>query len=67
MTAEFLTTQDAAQLLKVSGPTVRVYEARGLLPAVRTAGGWRLYLREDVMRLAPSVPLRPGRPRKAAK
>jgi excisionase family DNA binding protein len=63
--ADFLTTADAAQLLHVTGATVRSYEERGLLPSVRTERGWRLFLRDDVERLAPRVPMKAGRPRKA--
>ncbi len=49
--AEFLTTSDAARLLGRTPQTVREYEAAGRLRAVRTAGGWRLFLRADVERL----------------
>lgn len=49
--AEFLTTSDAAKLLGRTAQTVRSYEAAGRLRAVRTAGGWRLFLRADVERL----------------
>jgi excisionase family DNA binding protein len=49
--AQFLTTSDAAVLLGVTAATVRAYEANGRLRAVRTQGGWRLFMRDDVERL----------------
>ena len=48
---DFFSTSDAARVLDVCAQTVRHYEAAGRLPAVRTAGGWRLFLRVDVERL----------------
>jgi excisionase family DNA binding protein len=47
-----LLTNEAAQLLKVSPETVRVWERTGVLPAVKTAKGVRLFARADVERLA---------------
>jgi len=49
---EFLTTMDAARLLNRSPETVRLYERRGQLPAIRTAGGQRLFRRKDVEKFA---------------
>jgi excisionase family DNA binding protein len=49
---EFLFTTQVAQILKVSAETVRAWERRGRLPAIRTAIGVRLFSREDVERLA---------------
>ena len=46
-----LTSQDAARLAGVSAATVRTWEKTGKLPAVRTAGGIRLFTREDVNRV----------------
>ncbi len=51
-TGELLTTGDAARVLGVSPDSIRVYERIGLLPATRTAGGVRLFTREDVEELA---------------
>ncbi len=51
-TSELLTTGDAARILGVSADSVRVYERAGRLAATRTAGGVRLFTREDVERLA---------------
>jgi len=48
----FLTTLDAAKILQVSPDTIRVWERRGKLPAIRTQGGMRLFRREDVELLA---------------
>ena len=64
MVAEFLTTADAAKVLGVTPATVRAYEESGRLPAVRTAGGYRLFLRTDVARLASMLPLPRGRRRR---
>jgi excisionase family DNA binding protein len=49
---DLLTPQDAAKLLGVSAQRVRQMEAQGRLSSIRTAGGWRLFQREDVLRLA---------------
>lgn len=61
--ADFFTTSDAAQALGVCAATVRVYEADGRLPAVRTLAGWRLFLRADVERLRAERAARKARPR----
>jgi excisionase family DNA binding protein len=49
---DFLSPADAARLLGVVPATVRQMERDGRLPAQRTAGGMRLFRREDVERLA---------------
>ena len=49
---ELLTVGDAAALLGLSGEMVRVLHRRGKLSAQRTAGGYRLFRRGDVERLA---------------
>jgi excisionase family DNA binding protein len=48
---DFLTTSDAARLLGVSADMVRCYERTGRLAALRTAGGVRLFTRQEVNRL----------------
>jgi DNA-binding transcriptional MerR regulator len=57
----FFTTSDAAQALGRCAATVRVYEASGRLPSIRTPAGWRLFLRSDVEKLRAEL----TRPRKA--
>ncbi len=47
----YLSVADAARLLGVVPATVRQMERDGRLPAQRTAGGMRLFRREDVERL----------------
>jgi excisionase family DNA binding protein len=49
---QLLSAADAARLLGVVPATVRQMERDGRLPAQRTAGGMRLFRREDVERLA---------------
>ncbi len=52
-TSDLLATSDAARLLGVASDTLRLWDRkRVLLPAERTAGGIRLWRREDVERLA---------------
>ena len=50
--ASFLLTNDAARYLSVSPQTIRVWERRGKLSAVKTERGVRLFDRRDVERLA---------------
>jgi excisionase family DNA binding protein len=45
-----LTTSQVARMIEMSQESVRVYNRSGLLPATRTAGGIRLFKREDVER-----------------
>lgn len=47
----YLSVADAARLLGVVPATVRQMERDGRLPAQRTAGGMRLFRREDVERV----------------
>ncbi len=49
---EFLTTNDVAKLLNKAPTTVLYYEKVGKLIPKRTLGGIRLFLREQVERLA---------------
>jgi DNA-binding transcriptional MerR regulator len=44
----FLTTLDAAREAHVSPETIRHWERTGLLPAIRTTSGQRLFTRENV-------------------
>lgn len=52
MAKELLGTYDASLRLGVSPEMVRYLERTGKLPARRTAGGVRIFLAEDVERLA---------------
>ena len=64
---ELMTPGDAAPLLGVSVNMVRLLEIKGRLPALRTAGGVRLFRRGDVEALAAERrrnPPKPGRPPK---
>ncbi|MBI2526598.1 MAG: MerR family DNA-binding transcriptional regulator [Candidatus Rokubacteria bacterium] len=47
-----MTAGEAGQLLQVSAERVRQLERAGLLHAFRTARGYRIFLLEDVERLA---------------
>ncbi|MEO8076715.1 MAG: helix-turn-helix domain-containing protein [Acidobacteriota bacterium] len=49
---EILTASEAGRVLDKSVQTVRVWADSGKLPSTRTAGGWRLFRRADVERLA---------------
>jgi excisionase family DNA binding protein len=44
----FLTVTEAARILNRSGESVRNYERKGMLPAVKTARGIRLFRESDV-------------------
>jgi len=48
----FETTVGVARLLRISEVRVRQLEREGKLPATRTSTGQRIFLREDVLRLA---------------
>jgi excisionase family DNA binding protein len=45
---QLLTVGESARLLGRSPESVREYEKRGLLSALKTQGGMRLFRREDV-------------------
>ena len=47
---EVLSVSEAARRLKVSAQTVRDWADRGKLPAMRTAGGQRIFQRDDIER-----------------
>jgi excisionase family DNA binding protein len=49
---EFLTTNDVAKILGKASATVLYHERLGKLRALRTAGGLRLFTREEVERFA---------------
>lgn len=59
--SDILTVRDAAKLLGISDQMVRLHERQGRLRAVRTVGGWRLFLRGDVQRFASELAARSGR------
>jgi excisionase family DNA binding protein len=48
----FHTVSSAARLMGVSGDSIRLWERSGRLPAIRTAGGVRLFAQADLERLA---------------
>lgn len=50
---DYLKTSEVARILKLSEAGVRLWEKNGLLKAVRTATGRRLFRREDVEKLTP--------------
>ena len=52
---EFLTVNEAAQILRVSATTVRNWAADGRLEEQRTAGGHRRFRASEVQRLARTV------------
>jgi len=52
---EFLTVNAAAKILGVSDTTVRSYERRGKLRALRTSSGVRLFCKNDVEQLRKST------------
>lgn len=52
---EFLTVNEAAQILRVSATTVRNWAADGRLAEQRTAGGHRRFRASEVQKLARSV------------
>jgi excisionase family DNA binding protein len=56
-----LSVSDAAAALGMSAETVRKLEQRGLLPAIRTVSGWRLFRYEDIERLRQLSDQRPTR------
>jgi len=46
--SEFLTTSEAADLVKVSPATLKRWARAGIIPSERTSGGHRRYRREDL-------------------
>lgn len=58
---EWLTTGPAAAILGLSAQAVRKLEQRGLLPAIRTKGGIRLFRRDQVEALRERGARRPTR------
>jgi excisionase family DNA binding protein len=51
-TEDLLLSSAAAQILGVSAASVRDWVSSGKLPAIRTAGGWRVIRKKDVLSLA---------------
>lgn len=49
----YIKTAEVAKLLCIGESTVRKWEREGLLKAVRTATGQRLFKREEVEKLIP--------------
>lgn len=50
--SDVVLTSEAARILDVSSETVRLWERRGRLPALKTEKGVRLFNRRDIERLA---------------
>jgi excisionase family DNA binding protein len=50
--AQLLTPSEAARLLGISADSVRRLSNNGELPTVKTTGGFRVFKRADVERLA---------------
>lgn len=54
--ADLLTVAEAAELLGVSQPTLRRWDASGRFPARRhPINGYRMYLKADVMKLRKQI------------
>ena len=51
MDLDYLMVSEAARILERSSDSVRSYNGRGLLKAIRIAGGVRLFRRQDVITL----------------
>lgn len=49
---DLLTSKPASQIIGIKPDTVRSLTRRGVLPAIRTAGGVYVYRRRDCERLA---------------
>jgi len=49
---EYLTAGAAAKLLNLSSASVRGFERKGLLPAIKASGGLRLFREADVRKFA---------------
>ena len=47
-----MTVSEAARALGKASETIRLWERNGKLPAIKTAGGVRLFRSQDVMKLA---------------
>jgi DNA-binding transcriptional MerR regulator len=52
MEESFVTVCEAARILNRSAESVRAYERKGILPAVKTSRGMRLFREGDVRELA---------------
>jgi len=60
MEPKFLTPSEAGKILDITADGVRSLERRGLLSSIKTASGWRLFLKGDIEKL------REGRAKKTA-
>jgi DNA-binding transcriptional MerR regulator len=49
--APYLTTSEVSRRLGVSAARVSALESTGQISSIRTESGWRLYARDDVLRL----------------
>ena len=56
--SDYLTTNDAAKVIKRAPATVLYYERIRRLKSQRTEGGMRIFLRSDVERLAEELETR---------
>lgn len=57
--SEYMLASEVARIKNVTPATVRQWETKGILPALRTSSGTRLFARADVERFNP--PLRRGK------
>jgi excisionase family DNA binding protein len=60
-TETLFTAKEAAEILGVTAPTVRRYASAGLIPGVRTPGGYLRLDRRAVERMAEPAILEPRR------
>lgn len=63
MAVEYLKPHEVAKILSVSESTVDRWEKEGILKALRTHKGHRLFRREDVEKLLPREAVQSGRGR----
>ena len=49
---EFVLTAEASRILHKSSETVRAWERRGILKAIKTSRGVRLFRRDEIERVA---------------
>jgi DNA-binding transcriptional MerR regulator len=60
---DLLTSSAAGRILGLSPDMVRILNDKGVLPALRTVNGYRLFRREDVVKLKAARDHRPRRGR----
>jgi DNA-binding transcriptional MerR regulator len=61
---DLLTSSAAGRILGLSPDMVRILNDKGLLPALKTVNGYRLFRREDVERLKAERQVREDRRRR---